>query len=164
MSRIIEVTAFKFHELPEDIQEKLIEKEANERASFVNPWQYEWNDSYKAAHAFAKQFTDVQLQFSGKRLVKLIFQHKKTLLNGNCSFTGYCGDESFCDVFRDYLKNWSQKDNATLEDLCDSGLQQIQYDSEKDFDYYTSKKAILEDIADGILFADQEFDINGRQL
>ena len=73
-----------------------------------------------------------------------------------CPFTGVCYDESFMDVFREFVKN--PCNYTTFEDLLKSAVETVLSDLEKECEYLISEEAIIERIEGG----DYEFTENGE--
>lgn len=62
-------------------------------------------------------------------------------IENSCPFTGYCGDESFLQPFRQFLK---KPDNRTFSDLITEAIETVLQDIENDYDYQNSDEYIAE--------------------
>lgn len=82
-------------------------------------------------------------EMSGIRLWKYINNSDsfKTLLNGECPFTGVCYDEDLLDVFRSFLK---KPDNRSFQDLMDEAGSDLLESLHSQGEYLYSDKGIKE--------------------
>lgn len=110
-------------------------------------------------------FTDEQLELSGIRLMKFIWNNYKSDLykgkyyskwiNGecksrrskvifekDCSLTGFCADMDILAPMYDFLEK--PNNNTTLEDLINLCKDSFEAALEKDIDYHNSEQAVIE--------------------
>lgn len=59
----------------------------------------------------------------------------------SCPFTGYCGDEDFMDVFRDFIK---KPDNSTFKELLEDAVRRTVKAMQADCNYQISDEGITE--------------------
>jgi hypothetical protein len=178
MARMMEIYAYKFDELPEATQTKIID---NWRTNDTFFWADEWRDSLNAFadHAplrirdwsvgYPGTFLHYEVdddayggdgigQMEGVRAWKWLMNNGWGALANpgqgkSCPFTGYCGDESLLDPIREALANpagiWG------LRDLFRQCFDRWAKDFEADIDHWHSAECIREEIeANGYEFYD----------
>ena len=81
-------------------------------------------------------------------------KHKPTL-DGNCPFTGFCGDESFLDKVREFMM---KPTNISFAELMESSVYDVLKQMECDYDDQNSEEYAIERLQeDGT-----EFTVNGN--
>jgi hypothetical protein len=179
----MEVYAYKFDELAEATQSRIIERWREGDTFF---WADEWQDSLKAFAdrapltirdwnvGYPRTYVDFATHeddnygdglatLSGVRAWKWLMNNgwgdlvnpKPTKKNPHpsCPFTGYCGDEDLLDAIRTALAYPSKI--ASLRDVFAECLYDWAKAFERDYDYWHSEECIREEIeANGYEFYD----------
>jgi hypothetical protein len=170
----VKTAVYQFNELSEQAKQKAIDW-----------WigvddHYPWHDENTSSlHGFCDEFNLSRLSYeysthrpsfanaeiddvtiaelSGIRLFKYLTNNYdlKTLLSGNCPFTGYYLDESLVDPIRKFMK---KPDSRSFQDLIDDCLTQWATDVVKDIEHYYSEESAIE----SIIANEYEFTENGR--
>ena len=176
MARTVEITLYKFDELEERVQQRVID---GWRADDQFFWGDEWQDSLNAFEKIAPiTIRDWQVGYPGT-FVSFYMDDDLDDLSGDeardwliqngwdalanpgerksCPFTGYIGDESLLDAIRAGLANPSSI--SSLRDLFSEALHDWAKAFERDLDYWHSEEAIREDIEAN----DYEFHANGTR-
>lgn len=68
---------------------------------------------------------------------------QKPTLDGNCPFTGYCGDENFLEPIREFIKKPS---NITFSELMEECVFNTLKGCEQDHDYQNSEEYAREEL------------------
>jgi len=155
------IKLYTIDELPEDIQAKIYENfRVNDPDLFH--WADEWIDSLKA---FCNQFgitlrdyeigpdhrgnhvewcidDDAIAGLHGIRLFKYIRNNYDHLLQGDCPFTGYCGDESLIDPIRNFMQKPEQ--GYTMHDLVTDCVDAWMHGMLQDWEWHYSDEYIHE--------------------
>ncbi len=161
MARTVELTVYRFDELDERTQQRVIDSWREGREF---PWADEWRDSLdefaKLAPITIRDWsvggrdTGVSFYMDDEALGELsgVRAYKWLLNNGwvdlaakqDCPFTGYCGDESLLDAIRTAIG--SPAKISSLYSVFYGALHGWANDFERDMDYHYSDEAIREDI------------------
>lgn len=174
MARTVEITLYKFDELEERVQQRVIDGWRNGDHFF---WDDEWQDSLNAFEKVAPikvrnweigyrsngvtfDMDENIADLSGDEARDWLIQNGWDALANpgerkSCPFTGYIGDESLLDAIRAAISNPSSI--SSLRDLFSEALHDWAKAFERDLDYWHSEEAIREDIEAN----DYEFHANG---
>tara|TARA_E500000305_G_C4028231_1_gene243101 strand:+ start:4040 stop:4567 length:528 start_codon:yes stop_codon:yes gene_type:complete len=166
-------TIYTFEELSGEVQAVAIEN-ARERFDYGLEWGDKWRETIQVAsetlglivddwsvnpwgrsHARVEMRDDVAASLSGVRAWKWLHSNGVAeAIREDCPFTGYCGDESFLDPMRAFLK---KPTDATLQELVSECADSWAKAWAADMEYLQSDEAIRESlIANG-----REFTANG---
>ena len=164
MARTVEITLYKFDELDEAVQRRVIERWRDNDDFF---WGDEWRDSLKAFEQVAPvTLRDWQVGYPGTFVSFYMDDEDIADLSGDeardwliqegwdalanpgerksCPFTGYIGDEDLLDAIRAAISNPSSI--SSLRDLFAECLNDWAKAFEADYDYWHSEEAIRGDI------------------
>lgn len=163
---------YKFDELSKETRLKIVESWRH-NAEFI--WASDWLASlagfcerfpieakdwqistYYPSHVTGEYSGDHDSNVTGERLLDRV-KSCGAMLDGNCPFTGYCGDENLLDPLRAYLK---APDDSTLESLLQACLDSWLAGYIADLEHWES----FEGIRDDINANDYEFYGNGDMV
>ena len=162
--RTITKSVYKFNELPENIQDRIIEKWAE------NETDYNWgNDAIESLKAFVDHMGGDLRDYSidwlepGRSTIRVNVNEEmdedelKSLIEsmgsynpetlrglGDCKFTGYTADDNLADGAREaYFKG-----ERDVRELINAGFEQFLQACREDFEYQMSAKCFRENYAD----------------
>jgi len=155
------IKLYTIDELPEDVREKVY-NDFRMNGPDLFHWSNEWIDSMKSfCDQFGIYLRDYQIGLDhrgnhidyyvadqdiagmhGIRLVKYIQNNFSRLLNGDCSFTGYYGDECLIDPIRDFMQKPEQ--GYTMLDLIADCMHSWQQGILQDWEWHYSDEHIHE--------------------
>ena len=181
--KTITIKAYTFKELPENIQDKVMD-------GFRCDQEFHWSEEYIESLKWALDFFNFELsnynidwnnfsgsdiriksrnddeidELTGTRLYKYLINNFSTAktkhgnvktFEGNCAFTGFCSDEDFLDPINEFLKKPSTKYN--FYELIEECASNLLLAGCNDFEYQQSDEAIIEMINSN----DYYFDVYG---
>lgn len=161
--RTCTVKLYKYEELTEDAQERARDA-ARGRGWYGDAWDGEWRDTMnKAADALDLTAVDWSVGFGsptyarvsahedaaelvGVRAWKYLQKYVDAIgEEGACPFTGYCGDETFLDPLRAFLKR--PDTTSTVQDIMDACATAWANGWLADMEYQTTDEYVAEDLA-----------------
>lgn len=133
-------------------------------------WSIDWDSSARSSFTLSSSHSEEVDELSGARLWKFIqnnsylkYRNKyhnnrlDNLLDGDCPFTGYCGDENFLDAVREFI---AKPTNMTFKELIEECVERTIKAGCADWDYQNSEKGIVEEMEAN----DYEFYENGKRF
>jgi len=157
MPRTITTTVYEFEELDDDAKQNAIESHNLARAGEGSPWEHEWRDTLNTAiQALDLEHRNWYLEtesltprdravgeLEGVRAWKWLHNNDVPEVIGeigSCPFTGYCGDESFLEPLRTFLRR--PEAGTDLDQLFRECLQSWARDWEADDEYQRSEEVV----------------------
>ena len=171
-------TVYKFEELSEEAKEKAIEHFRDNVVDF--PWSDEYIEGMKAFAEFFNislgrwsvggrgecvpfELSEEMEALSGRKLKRYLKEnylerknkHGHKPLDGQCFFTGFCGDEDLLDPMRKFFKYPGKIEAKELFEDCFNAWIKA-YNADRDYQY--TDKSIIETIQEN----DYDFLENGK--
>ena len=164
----ITLNLYSIDELSDDARKRAIEDQRNRMYDWETPWLHEYHDS---SNAFCSVFSveldrvgdyrrstmdENVLNLSGNRLRTYIVNNYSAILDKDCPFTGFCGDEDLLLPIRQFI---ARPDPGTdFDDLLRACCYSLQRAWEREHDYFLSDENIL----DTFRINDYQFTENGK--
>lgn len=108
-----------------------------------------WGNFYERKHYGEYR----KIEKTGK--YKYQYYSKCQQIETSCPFTGFCGDEDFMDVFREFLR---KPDSRTFDELLEDATEKLLRGMENDCEYQLSDEFIAEELDAN----EYEFNEDGR--
>lgn len=164
----IALNLYSIDELSDDARKRAIEDERNRMYDWDTPWLHEYQDSYDAfCSVFSVELDrdgdyrrstmdENVLNLSGNRLRTYLVNNYSMILDKDCPFTGFCGDESLLLPIRQFVAR--PEPGTDFDDLLRTCCYSLSRALESEHEYFLSDEGIVEELRS----RDCQFTENGK--